>query len=353
MRTWLQHRLADQQLTMLIASLFGIFVLLALLGKVLAPLLMAVALAYVLEGVVALFCRCRLPRLLAITLVGSGAMVIVFFSLIALLPLLTEQVGNLIAHVPEYLSATRDSLKALQVSYASWINPVAIQQLIASGASKMQEWGAAVLSFSISSIPGIITLLVYMVLVPVLIFFLLKDKEEIVAWSEQFLPRERTLLVRVWHELDLQIGNYIRGRFWESLAVGVTMWLLFHFMHHQYALLLAVLTAISVWIPFVGAAVVAIPVLLLSFFQWSWSDTTFYALGAYALVQLIDANILIPWIFSEMVNLHPIAIIVAVLLFGSVGGLLGVFFAIPLAALVQSVLGIIIERANESQKPVI
>ncbi len=344
LRDWVARRLADTQLTMLIASLLGIFLLLVVFGKVLAPLLVAVALAYVLEGIVALLCQCRLPRLVAITLVGSGALVIVLFSLLALLPLLTEQVGRLVSHVPEYLAATRESLKSLQVSYASWIAPSALQQMIASGAGKMQEWGAALLSFSIASIPGMITLLVYAVLVPVLVFFLLKDKELIMAWSQQFLPRERTLLTRVWHELDVQIGNYIRGRFWESLAVGVTMWLLFYLMDHQYALLLAVLTAISVWIPFVGAAVVAFPVLLLSFFQWGWADSTLYAMGAYALVQLLDANILIPWIFSEMVNLHPVAIIVAVLLFGSIGGLLGVFLAIPLAALVQSVLIIIGER---------
>ncbi len=344
---WFHRWIADRQLTMLIISLLGIFLLLLLLGQVLAPLLVAVALAYVLEGVVALFCRCHIPRLLAITLVGSGTLVIVLFSLLSLLPLLTDQVGNLVSHVPQYLSSTRDSLKSLQLSYANWIDPIALQQFIAMGAGKMQAWGAAILSFSIASIPGIITLLVYAVLVPVLVFFILRDKEVITNWSQQFLPRERTLLTRVWRELDIQIGNYIRGRFWESMAVGLVMWSLFYFMHHQYALLLAVLTAISVWIPFVGAAVVAIPVLLLSFFQWGWSDTTLYALGAYALVQLLDANILIPWIFSEMVNLHPIAIIGAVLLFGSIGGLLGVFFAIPLAALAQSVLTIIIERAKK------
>ncbi len=348
---WLLRKLAaDRQLTMLMASLLAIFLLLTLLGNVLAPLFVAVALAYVLEGVVALLCSCRIPRLLAITLVGVGCMVIVLFSLLALLPLLSEQVGRLVAHVPEYIASTRESLRSLQTNYASWIAPSSLQQLIAIGAGKMQEWGARLLSFSIASIPGMITLLVYAVLVPVLVFFLLKDKEMITAWSQQFLPRERTLLTRVWHELDVQIGNYIRGRFWESLAVGMTMWLLFAWMGHQYALLLAVLTAISVWIPFVGAAVVALPVLLLSFFQWGWSESTLYALGAYALVQLLDANIVIPWLFSEMVNLHPVAIIVAVLLFGSLGGLLGVFLAIPLAALVQSVLTIIGERWRQPER---
>ena len=183
-------------------------------------------------------------------------------------------------------------------------------------------------------------------LVPVLVFFLLKDKEHILQWGQHFLPKERSLLSRVWLELDAQIGNYIRGRFWESLMIGSVMWLIFWLMGHQYALLLGVLTGISVWIPFVGAAVAALPVLLLSFFQWGNSDMTVYAVLAYGVIQLIDANVVIPWLFSKVVNLHPIAIIVAVLFFGSIWGILGVFIAIPLAALVQSVLIIIAERAT-------
>jgi putative permease len=130
--------------------------------------------------------------------------------------------------------------------------------------------------------------------------------------------------------------------------VGFVMWIVYVTMGHDYALLLAVLTGISVWIPFVGAAVVTIPVVLLSYFQWGWTDMAMYSLLAYAIIQLIDANIVIPWLFSEVVNLHPIAIIVAVLVFGSLWGVVGVFFAIPLAALVQSVLVIIAERTKQS-----
>jgi putative permease len=235
----------------------------------------------------------------------------------------------------------------LQNRYPTGLNAEYLQQALASAAAKMQEWSGLLLSFSLASIPNVIALGIYAVLVPVLVFFLLKDKKRILVWGQQFLPQERSLLQRVWKELDVQIGNYIRGRFWESSMVGLVMWIVYYMMGHEYALLLAVLTGISVWIPFVGAAVVAIPVILLSYFQWGWTDMAMYSLLAYAIIQLIDANIVIPWLFSEVVNLHPTAIIVAVLVFGSFWGILGVFFAIPLAALVQSVLVIISERASQ------
>ncbi|PIV31089.1 MAG: AI-2E family transporter, partial [Zetaproteobacteria bacterium CG02_land_8_20_14_3_00_50_9] len=169
--------------------------------------------------------------------------------------------------------------------------------------------------------------------------------------GESFLPHDRSLLSRVWKELDMQIGNYIRGRFWESLLVGFSMFVVYAMMGHQYGLLLGVLTGISVWIPFVGAALVTIPVVILSFFQWGFTDTCMYAIMAYAVIQLIDANVVIPWLFSEVVNLHPVAIIVAVLFFGNVWGILGVFIAIPMAALVQSVLMIVAERKPKVAAP--
>ena len=341
---WLQQRLSDTQLMILLASLVVIFLLLMLLGDVLAPVLFAVALAYVLDGIVQLLVHCRFPRLLAVIVVCSGALLIVLFSMLAVIPLLAEQTMRMTTHFPQYMQQLRDALHQVQMDYVSWLNPEHLQQAMASIATQLNAWGTKLVSYSLSSIPSLMALVVYAVLIPVMVFFFLKDKDAIQAWGESFLPKERSLLSRVWQELDVQIGNYIRGRFWESVMVGLAMCIIFILMGHQYGLLLGVLTGVSVWIPFVGAALVTIPVVILSFFQWGASDMCLYAIVAYGIIQLIDANIVIPWLFSEVVNLHPIAIIVAVLFFGNIWGILGVFLAIPLAALVQSVLTIIAER---------
>ena len=343
---WLQAKLADTQLMMLFVSLLAIFVLLSLFGDVLAPLLVAIALAYVMESGIDFLERCKLPRFIGIGIVGAGALLMVLFALFTLLPLLSGQLGRLIGQVPEYVKSTRGFLETLQHDYSGWLNPDYLQQLVATLASKLQGWGADLLSFSLSSIPGVITLLVYAVLVPVLVFFLLKDKKLLINWGKGLLPSDHLLLNRVWKEVDIQIGNYIRGKFIETLIVGVAMWVAYVVLGHEYALLLAVLTGVSVWVPFIGAAVVTVPVVLLSLFQWGWSDATLYSLIAYAVIQTLDANVVIPWLFSEVVNLHPIAIIMAVLIFGSLWGLVGVFVAIPMASLVKSVLTIVAERKD-------
>ena len=106
----------------------------------------------------------------------------------------------------------------------------------------------------------------------------------------------------------------------------------------HYAALLSLLVGLSVLIPYVGAAVVTIPVALVAFFQWGWTGDFFYLMLVYGIIQALDGNVLVPLLFSEAVNLHPVAIILAVLVFGGFWGLWGVFFAIPLATLIKALL---------------
>jgi putative permease len=106
----------------------------------------------------------------------------------------------------------------------------------------------------------------------------------------------------------------------------------------DFAVLLAVMTGLSVLIPFVGAAVVTVPVAVVAFVQWGPTWDFGYVVIAYAIIQALDGNLLAPILFSEVVDLHPIAIIVAILIFGGLWGFWGVFFAIPLATVVQAVL---------------
>jgi putative permease len=102
--------------------------------------------------------------------------------------------------------------------------------------------------------------------------------------------------------------------------------------------LLAVLVGISVLIPYVGAVLVSVPVILIGLYQWGFNASFFYMIISYLIVQAIDGNVIVPLIFSEAVSLPPVIIIVAVLIFGGLWGFWGVFFAIPLAALVKAIL---------------
>ena len=129
--------------------------------------------------------------------------------------------------------------------------------------------------------------------------------------------------------MDLQIGNYIRGKILEIIIVGVVTYIVFAWMGLNYAPLLAALVGLSVLVPYIGAAVVTLPVAVIAYFQWGLSAEFGYLILAYGIIQALDGNVLVPILFSEAVNLHPVAIIVSVLVFGGLWGFWGVFFAIP------------------------
>ena len=117
----------------------------------------------------------------------------------------------------------------------------------------------------------------------------------------------------------------------------------------NYALLLSVLVGFSVLIPYIGAAVVTIPIAIIGYFQWGFDTPLWTLLIAHGIIQALDGNLLVPILFSEAVNLHPVAIISAVLLFGGIWGFWGVFFAIPLATLVSAVMSAWQENSTEDQ----
>ncbi len=168
----------------------------------------------------------------------------------------------------------------------------------------------------------------------------MKDKATIIDWLGHFLPKDRRLLNEVWIEMDLQIGNYVRGKFNEIIIVGALSYVLFVILDLNYAPLLALLVGLSVLIPYIGAAVVTLPVALVGYFQWSVSSDFYWLMTSYFVLQFLDGNVLVPILFAEAVKLHPIAIIVAILVFGGLWGFWGVFFAIPLATLVKALINV-------------
>jgi len=213
-----------------------------------------------------------------------------------------------------------------------------VLQAIEVARGEIGKFGQWALTFSLSSLPLLVNMMIYLVLVPILVFFFLKDRAKIRDWVGGYLPRERALITRVAEEMNHQIANYIRGKVIEIIICGGVTYIAFVALGLNYAALLALLVGVSVVVPYVGAVVVTVPVMLIALFQWGWSDQFIYLMAVYGIIQTLDGNVLVPLLFSGAVNLHPVAIICAVLLFGGLWGFWGVFFAIPLATLFKAVL---------------
>ncbi|MDT8387061.1 MAG: AI-2E family transporter [Thiogranum sp.] len=338
LRRWFVHYFSNPQVVILVLLLLVGFVVVLTMGQMLAPVLAALVLAYLLEGIINFLQRHGVPRIWAVVLVFIAFMFFLTFALLGLLPRLSYQVSQLVQQLPHIISRGQDAIMALPQSYPELFSEQQVRDVVDAIRAEVGNLGQNLLTLSLASVVGVITLMVYLILVPVLVFFFLKDKERIIHWLTAYLPDDRALTTRVWHEVDIQIGNYVRGKIWEILLVGSVTYLTFVAMNLQYAVLLATLVGLSVVIPYIGAAAVTIPIAAIAWFQWGWSPEFGYVLIAYGIIQALDGNVLVPLLFSEVVNLHPVAIIIAVLVFGGIWGFWGVFFAIPLATLVQAVL---------------
>jgi putative permease len=335
---WTKRVLPNSQAVSFAILLIVGFLLVISLGQMLMPVFAAGVIAYLLEGIVAIGVRKKLPRLAAVIIVYLLFLAFLVFLFGALLPLLYQQTVQLIEQLPAWMNRGQMLVMQLPEQYPNFITEEQIYELTGVVRKELLAWGQAMLTYSYASLVSVITLIVYLILVPLLVFFFLKDKDYILGWFSQYMPRDRYLWTRVWLEVDVQIGNYVRGKFFEVTVLLAASYVTFSLMGLNYSLLLAVLMGLSVIIPYVGATLVTFPVMIVAFFQWGLTDDFWYLLLAYGIIQALDGVVLVPLLFSEVVNLHPVAIIVAILFFGGFWGFWGVFFAIPLATLVKAVL---------------
>jgi len=337
-RDWYNRNFSDPQAVILALMLLVLFGLLWLFGDILAPVVVALVLAYLLEGVVATTERWGVPRTLSVTIVLLLFVTLSLLFLFVLLPVLSHQLTQVVREVPGMITKGQEQLLRIPELYPEIFTVEQINGMIADFGVDVGNFGQKILSFSLARLGTIIVITVYVVLVPFMVFFALKDKAKLLAWASGFVPKRSELSFQVWREVDQKIANYIRGKFVEIVIVWVVSYIVFEVMGLNYSLLLSFFVGLSVIIPYVGAVAVTVPIAIIAYFQWGFTAKLGYLLLVYQIVQVLDGNVLVPLLFSEVVNLHPLAIIVAVLFFGGLFGLWGVFFAIPLATLIQAVL---------------
>lgn len=334
---WYKRRFSDPHAVSLVAIILFGFITIYFFGHLIAPLLVAIVLAYLLEWPVVQLQRVGIPRTPSVMLVILMFFSLMLLALFGLVPTIWNQVGNLINDIPSMYGGLQKFISTIPERYPELANLQIVESVVSNAKNKVLGVGESVVKGSLASLVSIATLAVYLILVPLLIFFLLKDKEEMIQMASGMLPQNRRLATKVWVEMNQQISNYIRGKVVEILIVGGVSYVTFAILDLRYSALLAVAVGLSVLIPYIGAAAVTVPVAIVGLFQWGLEPQFYWLLLAYGIIQALDGNVLVPVLFSEAVNLHPVAIIVAVLVFGGLWGFWGVFFAIPLATLVKAV----------------
>lgn len=338
LRDWLKPLLSDPERLNLWTCLIFVVLVIKYIGALLTPVLLALVLAYLLHWPV-LF----LERYLRLSY--SASVLITYFTFLGstlgvqalIMPLVLRQLHNLLTQLPQLTTRSYDALSELHHYYPRYVSAEQIQSLTSEVTHFMNYCTQWILSSLITSIPDLIALCVYLILVPLLVYFFLMDQHQILNWIVQFLPRRRQLIIEVWTEVYTKTGHYVRGKALEILIVWVVSAIVFSYMQLPYALLLGLLTGLSAAVPYIGTVVVAVPVITVGFLEWGLSQELFYLLVVYGVINFLESHVLFPFLFAEAMSLHPIAIMVATLVFGGLLGFWGVFLSIPLAVLTNSV----------------
>lgn len=354
---WFERYFSQPEAIILLIIFILSIVIFKTMGKVLAPVIVGIVLAYLFSGMVKKLKQLHCPHLLAVSAVFLVFIGLLLLMILYLLPLLWDQMAGLISEIPTALNSGQVMFFGLHDRFPDVISDSQLHQIMACITTYLSNLGKEIVTFSLASLVSVITIVVYLVLVPLLVFFFLRDGKIIINWFIGFLPEKRNVLESVWHEVYGKIGSYIRGKFIEVALVAIINIIVFWIMGLHYAVLLGALVGLSVVIPYIGIVIVTVPVATVGLIQWGWSEYFLYLMLIYTVIAIFDANVLVPILFAEVMNLHPLAVILAVLLFGSLFGFWGVFFAIPLMALVNVVItswpkdnGVMIGEKNEILK---
>ena len=314
-----------------------IFLIITYFGSILTPFLISVVVAYLLVG---------LQKKIQTYNIGQYTSLIITFSIfivtgaaliIWLVPLLYIQLQAFILDVPNLFNNFLDFMSDLPAKFPELVSSDQIAIFFQAVSEEITAIAQNIIKSSISGIQSTITILLYIILFPILVFFFLFDRKNIIDGVLKIIPGKREMFSNVWAEMDIQLSNYVRGKTIEIFIVGAVAAIIFSSLGLKYSALLSVLVGLSVIIPYVGAFLVTIPIVIVGLLQFGLGTQFYLLVSLYLLLQALDGNLLVPLIFSETLKLHPVVIILAVFIFGSMFGFWGVFFSIPIATFIKAV----------------
>ena len=223
LQQWYNRHFTDPQTVIFAFILIVGSLLIVVLNAHLMPILVAIIIAYLAEGMVVWLRRVRIRRTAAASIFTALMITTILLAFFVFLPLLSRQISELFREMPLMLGKGQQLLLRLPEQYPDYVSAKQIEEILTLARNELTSFGQRVVSLSLSSVVGAITFLVYMILLPLMVFFFLKDKEMILGWLANFLPDERRLLRTVWFELDIKIASYVRGKVIEVLIISVSL----------------------------------------------------------------------------------------------------------------------------------
>lgn len=336
------------------------------IGTLLAPFVLAFVLAYILDPLVDRLERMRLPRGLAILTLGLPLAALLALLVVLGIPALTAQVEGLIRRAPELVARVAHWIEGLRAGLLRVNLPFLDERALADrlrsltperiteylqtrrAAIVLHGW-QAVLGLG-RGLAGVLTIIGYVVLTPVLTFYLLRDYDGMIGRLETYVPRPRQAAWSAFvGEYDRLLSRYLRGQLIEATLVGVLTWIGLWIAGFPYSGLVGAVAGVFNLVPYLGLVVSLVPGLIIAVVSGAFIPDLARLALVFLVVQFLDGNVLGPRVVGGSVGLHPVWVILALAVSGFFFGFVGLLLAIPGAILVKLLLGTGLRRYRASE----
>lgn len=321
----------------------GVFVLFCwLLAPILTPFVLGAGLAYAGDPIVDRLQRWGLSRTAGVCVVFVVITIVGLASLVLLLPMLQTQLTTLLQNIPEWLAWLQNSgLSRIGITLPDGM------RLDAEGFKKViaEHWSEAggvlkeVWKHVSASGGALLTAIANLLLVPVVTFYLLRDWDHLVAWIRGVIPpRSLPKVGAMARETDEVLGAFIRGQLTVMAALTLYYWVALWLAGLDLALLVGLIVGLISFVPYLGAIVGVLTAVIAMLVQTQELLPFVWLAVVFGLGQVLESNVLTPWLVGDKIGLHPVAVIFAVMAGGQLFGFVGVMLALPVAAVLAVLL---------------
>jgi len=312
-------------------------VLMYLLSPILTPFVAAGILAYICNPLVQRLCACKIPRTLAVLLVMSGLLLLFALLLLIVLPLLEKEISLFAASLPAWIEAARvHLLPKLQQWFGAdlqW-DSEAVKNILLSHWQSAGGIVEKLLQWLSSSGGAVIGVLVDLLLIPVAMFYLLRDWNIWLARVDGLIPRHlHTQVKEIVVEVDRVLAEFLRGQISVMLLMSGYYVLVLWLVGLEFALPIGIVAGMLVFVPYLGIVTGLILATLAAVMQFTEFGNVVLVWAVFGTGQLLEGMVVTPWLVGERVGLHPLVVIFSLLAFGQLFGFFGLLLALPLAAI--------------------
>ncbi len=324
------------------------FVLLWALGDVLVPFLLGGAIAYFLDPVADKLERLGASRVLATAIITLVALLLFVLMALLVIPTLVNQSVQLFNTAPDL---AKNFGTFLTERFPSLLDSDStLRQSLDSLAATVQERGGELVTTALSSAASLINIAVLFVIVPVVSVYLLLDWDNMVARIDELLPRDHAPTIRkLAGQIDKTLASFIRGMGTVCLILGAYYAIALMLVGLQFGLVVGFVAGLITFIPYLGALIGGALAIGLGLFQF-WGDWVSLGLvaGIFVIGQVIEGNFLTPKLVGNSVGLHPVWLILALSVFGTLFGFVGMLVAVPVAAALGVITRFAVQQYQDS-----